>query len=149
LNDDLDIPRLRSFLEKVSSGEIRVVTRNGEVPSPFLADLIFRFEHHHLYQWDEPTTPRRAGQGDQVDGDLLDRLLDLETNALWLDPGAVGRVEGRLRGTGRPPRTVEEMAETLRRFGDLSRGELAGPMEGFLVDLEQERRACRISLPGT
>ena len=38
-----------------------------------------------------------------MDEDLLDPLLDPETHARWLDPGAIGRVEGRLRGVGHPP----------------------------------------------
>ena len=39
LNDDLDLPRLRTFLDAIASGEIRVVTRRGEVPSPFVSEL--------------------------------------------------------------------------------------------------------------
>ena len=41
------------------------------------------------------------------------------------------------------------MAETLRRLGDLAPGELAGPMLGFLADLEAQGRAVAIELPGT
>src|SRR5204863_7730601 len=35
LNDDLDLPRLRAFLDGVASGATRVVARRGEVASPF------------------------------------------------------------------------------------------------------------------
>ena len=149
LEDDLDLPRLRSFLDRLESGAIRVVTRQGEVPSPFVSDLLFRFEHHFLYQWDEPKSGGPSAGRPAVDVDLLDGLLDPVTAARWIDPAAVGRVEGRLRGQGHPPRSTEETAEWLRRLGDLTLSELTGPMEGFVRELERDGRACRIDLPGT
>ncbi len=54
LDEDLDLPRLRSFFDKIAAGTIRVVTHRAETPSPFVSDLIFRFELHFMYQWDEP-----------------------------------------------------------------------------------------------
>ena len=149
LNDDLDLPRLRAFLDAVGSGAIRVVARRGEVASPFASDLIFRFTSQYLYQWDEPRRGDRPSGRSAVDDDLLDPLLDPATHAHWLDPSAIGRVEGRLRGVGRPPRSADEMAETLRRLGDLAPGELAGPMLGFLAELEAQGRAVTIELAGT
>ena len=138
LVDDLDIPRLRAFLKAIGDGSIRVVTREGEVSSPFASDLIFRFTSTFLYQWDEPARDPKPG-GDPVDAALLDSLLE---------PAAIGRVEARLRSTGHPPRTVDEMAEELRRLGDLAPSDLAGPMAGFLADLEVQGRAIRIEIAG-
>ncbi len=43
LDEDLDLPRLRTFLDDVASGTIRVATKSGNVPSPFASELIFRF----------------------------------------------------------------------------------------------------------
>ena len=149
LNDDLDLPRLRAFLGAIEAGAIRVVGRRGEAPSPFASDLIFRFTLQNLYQWDEPRRPDRAEGRPVVDEDLLGPLLDPATHAQWLDPNAIGRVEGRLRGVGHPPRTADEMAEALRRLGDLGPSDLAGPMLGFLADLETQGRAVAIRLPGT
>ncbi len=139
LVDDLDLPRLREFLQAVESGSIQVVTRQGETPSPFANDLIFRFTATFLYEWDEPRRDPPAG-GDPVDLALLDALLE---------PSAIGRVEARLRGAGHPPRSVAEMAEELRRLGDLAPSELAGPMLGFLEALQAEGRALRVEIPGT
>lgn len=153
LEEDLDLPRLRSFLDRIGSGEVRVVTRQAETPSPFVSALLFRFEHHFLYQWDGPKPkPKLAGQRGadlDVDVDLLGGLLGPGAATRLLDPAAIGRVEGRLRGSGQPPRSVEEMAERIRRLGDLAPSELSGPMEGFLAELERTGRACRIVLPGT
>ncbi len=149
LNDDLDLPRLRSFLHSIETGSIRVVTRKAEIPSPFVSDLIFQFEMHYMYQWDEPQNPARPSSRSAIDTDLLDPLLETATASLWLDPAAVGRVESRLRGNGQPPRSTEEMAETLRRLGDLAPSELHGPMQEFVAELQRDGRATRIILPGT
>ncbi|WP_435015304.1 DEAD/DEAH box helicase [Tundrisphaera sp. TA3] len=141
LDDDLDLPRLRAFLNDVEAGQIRVIIREGENPSPFASDLIFRFTSHFLYEWDEPkkTQSRAVDGAEPVDTALLDALLE---------PAAIGRVEARLRGMGHPPRNADEMAEALRRLGDLEPSEVVGPMAGFLAELERQGRALRIMVAG-
>ena len=139
LVDDLDLPRLRVLLDAIQAGSVRVVTRDGEVASPFAADLVFRFTQSFLYQWDEPARDP-ASRSEPAETPLLDALLE---------PAAIGRVEARLRGVGLPPRTVAEMAEFLRQLGDLAPSELAGPMAGFLAELRATGRAVAIDLPGT
>ncbi len=140
LVDDLDLPRLRAFLDDIASGAIRVATRAGEVSSPFASDLIFKFTQSFLYQWDEPRRDAPRAEGDPVDLGLLGPLLE---------PSAIGRVEARLRGAGHPPRTPDEMAEALRTLGDLTPTELVGPMQGFVEDLIRQGRAMKIEIPGT
>jgi ATP-dependent Lhr-like helicase len=149
LNEALDLPRLRTFLAQIQSGEIRIVERWGEIPSPFASGLIFKFSLKFLYEWDEPVRGDVARTGAGVDESLLDPLLDPSLNARWLDPDAIGRVEGRLRGVGHPPRSSDEMAEWLRRLGDLSTSEIFGPMRAFLADLQAQGRASMIMLSGT
>ena len=58
LDDDLDLPRLRGFLDAIQAGSIRVVRRQGEVPSPMTSELIFAFTAAYLYEWDEPKRQR-------------------------------------------------------------------------------------------
>ncbi|HWE35527.1 MAG TPA: DEAD/DEAH box helicase [Isosphaeraceae bacterium] len=149
VEDDLDLPRLRSFLDAIEAGTIRVVQRRGETPSPFASALILRFAQQFLYEWDEPRRGDIPKGAARIDREALAPLLDAEGQPLWLDPAAVGRVEGRLRGEGQPPRTVDEMAEHLRLLGDLTNAELAGPMLGFLVELERQGRARTIQLDET
>ncbi len=149
LDDHLDLPRLRAFLGAIADGTMRVVTRRGEQPSPFVSELIFQFEHQFLYEWDDPKRSGRSDASPSVDEELLDTLLDTTVASLWLDASAIGRVEGRIRGTNHPPRTVDEMGETLRRLGDLADFEVAGPMLGFLRRLQEEGRAETIRLDGT
>ena len=147
LDDDLDLPRLREFLDAIESGAIRVATKTGEAPSPFAGELIFRFTLKFLYEWDEPVRSSRDRPEPLVSESDLDPLLDPSSRRLWLDPHAVSRVEGRLRGVGRPPRTADEMAEWLREVGDLTAGELSGPMLGFVEKLRDQGRAAAIVLP--
>ncbi len=149
LDDDLDLPRLRSLLEAIQSGEVRVVTRRGEIPSPFTSELIFEFTEAHLYEWDEPKRSDLPPPGSIFNEEMLAPLLRGAAPADWLDAQAVGRVENRLRHHGMPPRSVEEMAERLRLLGDMSPSELSGPMAAFLGELEESGRAVRIELAGT
>jgi ATP-dependent Lhr-like helicase len=149
LDDDLDLPRLREFLDAIQSGTIRVVRRRAEVPSPLTSELIFAFTAAHVYEWDQPKRSDRQPSASVVDEDLLGTLLrDREPSDL-LDPQAIGRVDNRLRGLGRPPRTAEELAEHLRRLGDLISAEISGPMTAQLSELQESGRAVTIELAGT
>ena len=149
LDDDLDLPRFRDFLARIQRKEIRVETHRGEIPSPFTSNLVFRFTLNFMYEWDDPRRGDKARSGPEIDADLLDPLLTSASTADWLDPSAVGRVEGRLRGVGHPPRSAEEMADWLRRLGDLAPDEVVGPMAGFLDELRGQDRAISIELEGT
>jgi ATP-dependent Lhr-like helicase len=147
LHDHLDVPRLRELLADVQAGRVKVVTRRAEAPCPFAAGLLFSFTAAFLYQQD-----RVEGSGDAgaaLDRQLLEQLVAPHGQAHLLDPRAVHQVERRLRGLGQPPRSVAEMAEWLRRLGDLTPGELEGPMAGFLEQLRAEGRAELLELPGS
>ncbi len=141
LDDDLDLPRLRKFVDDINSEKIRVVVRNGEIPSPFTSELVFRFSLKFLYEWDDPVRSDRRPSPIVADEDL-DPLLDPGSRRMWLEPEAISRVEGRLRGAGHPPRSVDEMAEWLRSVGDLAPSELNGPMLGFVEELRANDRGA-------
>jgi ATP-dependent Lhr-like helicase len=146
LHDHLDVPRLKELLAAVQKGEVTVSMRRAEQPSPFASGLLFAFTAAGMYDYDSVEgEPSRA---DNLDRDLLSQLIAPEGEAHLLDPRAVSQVERRLRGVGLPPRTPAEMAEWLRRLGDLTPAELEGPMAGFLEELEKQGLAERITLPG-
>jgi ATP-dependent Lhr-like helicase len=150
LDDDLDLPRLRAFLDAIQAGSVRVARRRGDVPAPLTSEMIFAFTAAHIYEWDGPKRTDRRPSAAVVDEDLLGPLLRGGEVALsdWLGAQAIGRVDNRLRQLGRPPRTAEEMAEHLRRLGDLSTPELVGPMAAFLAELRQAGRAVSIEIAG-
>jgi ATP-dependent Lhr-like helicase len=145
LRDHLDVPRLQQVLAGIRDGHIEVVTRRAETPCPFASSLLFAFTAAFMYQYDgvEPD----AGRATPLDRQLLEQLVTPERQGHLLDPRAVHQVERRLRGLGQPPRTATEMAEWLRRLGDLAPEDLEGPMDGFLQELETDGRARRIELP--
>ncbi|MDG3002983.1 DEAD/DEAH box helicase [Paludisphaera mucosa] len=148
LDDDLQMPRLRRFLDDIAAGSIRVARRSAELASPFASDLVFQFTMAYMYEWDEPRRKPEPTASAAVDESLLDGLLHGLEAGRTLDEQAIGRVEGRLRHRGRPPRTADEMGETLRTLGDLAASELDGPMEGFANELAAQGRAVKIELPG-
>jgi ATP-dependent Lhr-like helicase len=146
LRDHLDVPRLRQLLEGVRDGAVEVITRRADSPSPFASGLLFAFNAAFMYQYDGAEA--EPGAAPALDRRLLEQLIAPDRHGHLLDPRAVHQVERRLRGLGQPPRTAAEMAEWLRRLGDLTLGELEGPMAGFLQELEAEGIALRLDLPG-
>ena len=103
LDQDLELPRLRRLLDAIGTGSVRLVTRQGEIASPFASELIFQFTPTYLYEWDEPRCADLRAGGPAVDEDLLDALLESPQGARLLDPQALGRVESRLRRRGTGP----------------------------------------------
>jgi ATP-dependent Lhr-like helicase len=145
LHDHLDVPRLKELLADIRDGRVEVKTRRAEVPSLFASALLFSFTAAYMYQYDE--VEPEGGIKRALDQQLLEQLVAPERQGHLLDPRAVHQVERRLRGLGQPPRSVAEMAEWLRRLGDLTPGELEGPMAAFLEELAADGRALRIELP--
>ncbi len=147
LHDHLDVPRLIELLHAIQKKEIEIVVTRREIPSAFASGLLFSFQAANFYRTDEVENDGRSGQ--KLDQTLLQQLLAPEKNAHLLDPRAVHQVEKRLRGLGQPPRSLPEMAEWLRRLGDLSESELEGPMAAFLEQLQTQQLACTLELPRT
>ncbi len=146
LHDHLDVQRLEQLLADVRDGKVEVVTRRLETPSPFASGLLFAFTAAFMYQYDRTDPgPDRAAP---LDRQLLDQLVSPQSQVHLLDPRAVHQVERRLRGMGRPPRTAAELAEWLRRLGDLSPSDLEGPMAALMQEVEADGRAKRLDLPG-
>jgi ATP-dependent helicase Lhr and Lhr-like helicase len=145
LHDHLDVPRLQQLLADIQAGRVEVVTRRAETPSPFAAGLVFSFTAAFMYQYDGVETDSERSR--VLDRQLLEQLVSPQSQSHLLDPRAVHQVERRLRGLGQPPRSATEMAEWLRRLGDLTSEELEGPMAAFLEQLQREGRACQLELP--
>ncbi len=145
LHDHLDVPKLRQLLEEIAAGNIRLAVNRREAPSPFAAGLLFAFTGAYMYQYDGVEAD--SAKTISLDRELLDQLVRPDGQAPALDPRAILQVERRLR-LGRPPRTSAEMAEWLRRLGDLTDDDLHGPMLDLLGELEREDRAICFEIPG-
>lgn len=146
LHDHLDLPHLQELLRDIHAGRIQIRTRRAERPSPFASGLLFAFTAAFMYEYD--SAKGESDRSPELDRQLLEQLVAPERNGHLLDPRAVHQVERRLRGLGMPPRTAAEMAEWLRRLGDLTASELEGPMAAFLQELEADGRALPLQLPG-
>jgi ATP-dependent Lhr-like helicase len=145
LQDHLDLGHLQQLLADIVAGRVEVVTRRAETPSPFAAGLLFAFTAANMYQYD--SSPPEPGRTIRLDPEFLAQLVGPGQPGYLLDPRAVHQVERRLRGLGHPPRSTAEMAEWLRRLGDVAPAELEGPMAAFLEELQAEGRAKLLQLP--
>lgn len=147
LQDHLDVPRVEQMLKELSVGAITVHTSRLEMPSPFAASLLFAFTMSNMYIYN--VVDAEPGQtAAHLDRQLLDQLIAKTGHELPLDPRAIQQVERRLRGVGQPPRSTAEMAEWLRRLGDVGERDLEVPMRGFLDELLADGRAKEIALAG-
>ena len=146
LHDHLDVAKLKLLLEQIEVGNVRLAVKRREAPSPFASSLLFALTGAYMYQYDD--VERDAAKTLSLDRDLLDQLVRPDGQSPALDPRAILQVERRLRGLGRPPRTSAEMAEWLRRLGDLTADDLHGTMPELLDELASENRAVRYEIPG-
>lgn len=138
LTQDLDLDLLKTILDQIQAGSIRIVKRSGEAASPFAADLMNRFERKFLYEWDEPQKARngrdRSNLADPPPSSVLDELLD---------PRAIDRLGQRLADAwNRPARSAEELAERIERLGELATTEVIPAHQPFLDQLA-ERKLCQ------
>ncbi|HEX7173193.1 MAG TPA: helicase-related protein, partial [Candidatus Limnocylindria bacterium] len=155
LRDVFDMPALVELLGDIRSRRIRVVSVESRSASPFASSLMFDYLGSFMYEGDAPLAERRA-QALALDRDLLAELLGSEELRELLDPDAVADLELELQwlaGTRRA-RTVDGIADLLRRVGDLRTDEVeARCADGLdaadaLRELERTRRAVRVRIGG-
>jgi len=151
MQDFLEIEGLKELLGRIEAGEVKVIVRERQRPSPFASSLMFDFTATYLYEWDQPKAGARIAPA--VDQGLLKELLQPAEIAQLVDDGAVKEVEGRLQGEreGYRARTDAELLELLRRIGDLTREEieerLVGDAPETLNRLSTEHRLLQIFIP--
>lgn len=147
LHDHLDLDHVAEILAAVQRGDVEVRTCRLDAPSPFGASLLLSYQMAFMYVYDG-AEGAPSGTAAKLDQELLDQLLGHAGKPVTLEPAAILSIERRLRGVGMPPRTPQEMAEWLRRLGDLADNDLEGPMIGFAEQLVAEGQAVVIELPG-
>jgi ATP-dependent Lhr-like helicase len=160
LQDDFDTAALSGLMRDIAAGRVRIVDVTTQRPSPFAQSLLFGYTAQFLYDGDAPLAERRAAAL-SLDPTLLAELLGQGGQsqlADLLDPRAVERTEAELGALApdRQARSLEELADVLRRQGPLPLGELEarvadevrGGTASWLEELERARRAIRVRIGG-
>ncbi|HVM25743.1 MAG TPA: DEAD/DEAH box helicase, partial [Candidatus Limnocylindrales bacterium] len=155
LRDVFDMPALAELLGDIRARRIRVVSVETRSASPFASSLMFDYLGSFMYEGDAPLAERRA-QALALDRDMLAELLGSEELRELLDPAAVADLELELQSLtdARRARTVDGVADLLRRLGDLRGDEVAARTApeldavAALAELEGARRAVRVRIAG-
>ncbi len=154
LQEVFDVPALQGLLRDLRSRKVRVVSVDTEHASPFAQSLLFGWIAAYMYEGDAPLAERRAAAL-ALDRDLLDDLLGAEELRELVDPEALARLELELQGLveGRRARSDDDVADLLRRLGDLTVAEVEARCEGIdaagvLRRLAEERRGVEVGIGG-
>jgi ATP-dependent Lhr-like helicase len=153
LRDVFDIPALVETLRRIERREIRAVTVDSSMPSPFASSLLFTYVANYLYDGDAPLAERRA-QALAIDQTQLRELLGEAELRELLDVDALAEVESELQHLeeSRHVRTVDGVHDLLLRLGDLTEAEIDARSQVearvALGDLTRARRAIVLNIAG-
>jgi len=155
LREVFDLPALVELLRQIKNRQIRVVTVDSRIPSPFASSLLFSYVANFIYDGDAPLAERRA-QALSVDQAQLKELLgDAQLREL-LDADAITSVELQLQrlDAAYPLKHVDALHDMLLSLGDLSHDEIVSragadaEIDEWLKVLLQERRAVPVMIAG-
>ena len=130
LQDWLDLPALKTLLERLERREVALVEVETPNASPFAQSLLFDYIATYMYEGDAPRAEQRAAAL-ALDRDLLRELLGSEELRELIDPEALAAVEEQLqrldpgaRGGRRRPaaRPAARARRPLRRRAAGARG---------------------------
>ena len=156
LADVFDLPALRGVLGGIARREIRVHRVETAAATPMASSLLFDYVAAYMYEGDAPLAERRA-QALTLDRDLLRELLGQEELRELLDPAALDETELGLQALldERKAGSVDQVADLLRRLGDLAEDEVAARTRGgppaareWLETLSATRRAIVVRIGG-
>jgi ATP-dependent Lhr-like helicase len=153
LQDFFEMEALKTLLDQIAAGEIQLIFRTSDTPSPFCAQLLFDFTAGYQYQYDEPKNPLKNGPV-HFNFDFLNELVHAKNLPELIGADIVQDLEERLQGLkpGYGARDENELIEMLHRLGDLSTDDLRrrfqGPLEPALEKLTRQHRLLQIQLNG-
>lgn len=155
MSDVFDLDGLRSILGGVRDRSLRVNDVETPRPSPFARSVVFAYVAAYLYDGDSPVAERKA-QALTLDREMLRELLGQEELRELFDLEVIEEIELELGGLaeGRLARNRDELADILRRLGDLSETQAAarveepGQVTAWFEELQGEGRAVAIQLAG-
>jgi ATP-dependent Lhr-like helicase len=153
LRDVFDIPSLVETLRLIEAREIRTVTVDSAMPSPFAAALLFGYVANYIYDGDAPLAERRA-QALSIDQAQLRELLGEAELRELLDADALAEIERQLQNLDAEhhARSVDGVHDLLLRLGDLTAEEIAARSRvaaaDALAELLRTRRAILVNIAG-
>ena len=128
LRDVFDMPALVDTLRRIETREIRAVTVDSTMPSPFASALLFGYVANYIYDGDAPLAERRA-QALAIDQAQLRELLGEAELRELLDADALARGRAPAAAAGRDAsraRAIDGVHDLLLRLGDLTAGGAGG-----------------------
>jgi ATP-dependent Lhr-like helicase len=155
LREVFDLPALTELLQQIKSRQLRVVTVDSRIPSPFASSLLFSYVANFIYDGDAPLAERRA-QALSVDQAQLKELLgDAELREL-LDAEAITQTEAQLQRLegAYPLKHADALHDMLLSLGDLSCDEIVrragegAAVDDWLQQLQHERRVAKVLIAG-
>ncbi len=155
LQDVFDLEGLRCVLRAVRERSLRVDDVETPRPSPFARSVVFAYVAAYLYDGDSPVAERKA-QALTLDREMLRELLGQAELRELLDGAVIAQLEDELAGRAptRRARDRDELADLLRRVGDLTREEAEArsspgcDVSAWLDELVAERRAAPVTIAG-
>ncbi len=111
IQDEFDLDALKSLLQEVRDGEIRITEVTTEKPSPFAEGSIWQATNHYLYLDDTPAGTQGAGLS--VDENILKEVVFTENLRPELDAELIAEFERKIARTepGYAPAGPEELVE--------------------------------------
>ena len=153
LRDVFDIPSLVETLRLIEAREIKTVTVDSAIPSPFASALLFGYVANYIYDGDAPLAERRA-QALSIDQAQLRELLGEAELRELLDGDALAGIERQLQHLDpeHHARSVDGVHDLLLRLGDLTAAEIAARSRiaapEALAELLRTRRAITVNIAG-
>ena len=153
LQDWLDLPALKTLLERLERRDVALVEVETPTASPFAQSLLFDYIATYMYEGDTPRAEQRAAAL-ALDRDLLRELLGAEELRELIDPDALASVEEDLQrlNPARAAGDADQLHDMLRTLGDLSDDELQARVvpgidaQHLAARLVSERRAVKVRL---
>ena len=153
LRDVFDMPSLVATLRRIEMREVKAVTVDSSIPSPFASALLFGYVANYIYDGDAPLAERRA-QALAIDQAQLRELLGEAELRELLDADAIASVEAQLQQLedAQHVKSADGVHDLLLRLGDLTIAEVdrrsAVDARVAARELTESRRALSVSVGG-
>ncbi|REK77056.1 DEAD/DEAH box helicase [Paenibacillus paeoniae] len=123
LYDYLDLVSLRSLLTTIQEGEIEVVVRETEYPSPMATQFLADYVNMRLYEGDGLDAATKAGLL-HISKDLAGELFGRDAVKRSISDDVLHQVEERIEKRSGSIRSADELRSFLKIRGDMSLSEL-------------------------